>query len=340
MQVPELAPDLGAVVTVGRSTSRTFDFSITPEEGWVNSLTVEGRRYTRALGDQTEPPGYIRVAGRTQRYHAFGRGGLFARPVLAMRMLAAADVGSRSPGFSVGGLYGSSVGLPLSTGLGIGGEMDFPVRGYREGSQFGDRAISGSVEYRQPIALVERGYKLVPAFLDRLWAAAFVDGGAAWCRVRRSAPPASVGSCTVTGVRLTSSPAEAATTFEVGGLSLDAFARSSTVLDRTEIAQEVRDAAYAIIAGKGYTSFGVATAIVRICEAIVRDEHAVLPVSTLLTGQLDIEDLYLSLPCVLGAGGIDRVLVPELSDEELAGLRASAIAVQETASSIGLNPAH
>jgi hypothetical protein len=45
----------------------------------------------------------------------------------------------------------------------------------------GDRAISGSVEYRQPIALVERGYKLVPAFLDRLWGAAFVDGGAAWC---------------------------------------------------------------------------------------------------------------------------------------------------------------
>jgi hemolysin activation/secretion protein len=98
-----------------------------------------------------------------------------------MRVLAAADVGSRSPGFSVGGLYGGSPGLPLSTGLGIGGELDFPVRGYREGSQFGDRAISGSVEYRQPIALVERGYKLVPAFLDRLWAAAFVDGGAAWC---------------------------------------------------------------------------------------------------------------------------------------------------------------
>jgi hypothetical protein len=37
------------------------------------------------------------------------------------------------------------------------------------------------VEYRQPIALVERGYRLVPAFLDRLWAAGFVDGGTAWC---------------------------------------------------------------------------------------------------------------------------------------------------------------
>ncbi|WP_420129422.1 hypothetical protein [Longimicrobium sp.] len=178
---PELAPDLGAVLTVGRSTARGFDFSISQEEGWTNSLTVEGRRYTRALGDQTEPPGYIRVAGRSQRYDAFGRGGLFARPVLAMRVLAAADVGSRSPGFFVGGLSGGGIGLPLSTGLGIGGELDFPVRGYAEGAQVGDRAISGSVEYRQPIALVERGYKLVPAFLDRLWGAAFVDGGTAWC---------------------------------------------------------------------------------------------------------------------------------------------------------------
>jgi hypothetical protein len=180
-QLPELAPDLGAVVTVGRSTARAFDFSISQEEGWLNSLTVEGRRYTRALGDQTEPPGYIRIAGRSQRYDTFGRGGVFARPVLAMRVLAAADVGSRSPGFSVGGLYGGAVGSPLGTGLGIGGELDFPVRGYSEGAQYGDRAISGSIEYRQPIALVERGYKLIPAFLDRMWASAFVDGGAAWC---------------------------------------------------------------------------------------------------------------------------------------------------------------
>jgi hypothetical protein len=179
--LPELAPDLGAVLTVGRSTARGYDFSISQEEGWTNSLTVEGRRYTRALGDQANPPGYIRVAGRSQRFDAFGRGGAFARPVLAARVLAAADVGSRSPGFSVGGLYGGGIGGPLSTGLGIGGELDFPVRGYAEGAQFGDRAVSGSVEYRQPIALVERGYKLVPAFLDRVWAAAFVDGGAAWC---------------------------------------------------------------------------------------------------------------------------------------------------------------
>ncbi|HEX6040516.1 hypothetical protein [Longimicrobium sp.] len=177
---PELAPDVGAVLTVGRSTMRTYEFSVTPEEGWLTAVTVEGRRYTRALTPGEDVRGYVRVAGRTQAFRPLPWGG-FARHVLAARVLAAADVGSRSPGFSVGGLYGGGVGAPLSAGLGIGGELDFPVRGYGEGAQFGDRAVAGSVEYRFPIALVERGYRLVPLFLDRVWGTAFADGGAAWC---------------------------------------------------------------------------------------------------------------------------------------------------------------
>lgn len=177
---PEFVPEVGAVLTVGRSTARGFDFSISPEEGWTNSFTVEGRRFTRTLGDATEPQGYVRLAGRSLRYDHFGRTG-FARPVLATRVMAAADVGSRSPGFSVGGLTASGVGSPLGAGTGIGGELDFPVRGYPQAAQLGDRAVAATVEYRHPIALVERGYRLVPAFVDRLWGAAFADGGAAWC---------------------------------------------------------------------------------------------------------------------------------------------------------------
>jgi dipeptidyl aminopeptidase/acylaminoacyl peptidase len=178
--VPDLAPDAGAVLTLGRSTVRAFEFSVTPEEGWLNAVTVEGRRYTRELEGSPDVRGYVRVAGRTQAYRPLPWGG-FARHVVAGRLLAAADVGSRSPGFSVGGLYGGGIASPLAAGLGIGGELDFPVRGYAEGSQYGDRAVSGSLEYRFPIALVERGYRLVPAFLDRVWGTAFADGGAAWC---------------------------------------------------------------------------------------------------------------------------------------------------------------
>jgi L-lactate dehydrogenase len=108
----------------------------------------------------------------------------------------------------------------------------------------------------------------------------------------------------------------------VGGMPLEAFAPGG--VDRDEVAKEVRTAAYAIVGGKGYTSWGVATAVVRICEALVRGEHAVLPVSTLLTGEFGIEGVYLSLPCVLGASGVERVLTPELDADEMTALRASA----------------
>lgn len=114
----------------------------------------------------------------------------------------------------------------------------------------------------------------------------------------------------------------------VGGLPLDRFSAPGQVPDHDEVARDVRDAAYAIIGGKGYTSFGVATAIVRICEAICRDERSVLPVSTLLTGEFGLEDVYLSLPCVVGKEGIHRVLSPALSDDEATALRASAELLQ------------
>ncbi|MDB5684560.1 MAG: lactate dehydrogenase [Sphingomonas bacterium] len=114
----------------------------------------------------------------------------------------------------------------------------------------------------------------------------------------------------------------------IGGLDLDGFESGGERLDRVIVAGEIRDAGYKIIAGKGHTSFGVATAIVRICETIVRDERTVLPVSTLLTGQFGIADLYLSLPCILGAGGVDRILLPDLSDGEQAALLSSAAALR------------
>jgi L-lactate dehydrogenase len=128
-------------------------------------------------------------------------------------------------------------------------------------------------------------------------------------------------------------------TLRIGGVSLPHWTAPDKEPDHEGIARRVRDAAYAIIAGKGYTSFGVATAIVRICEAVVRDEHAVLPVSTLLTGQLGMEGLYLSLPCLLGANGIERVIVPDLSTDEHAAMHRSATVLRNAVSSVDLKPA-
>lgn len=118
----------------------------------------------------------------------------------------------------------------------------------------------------------------------------------------------------------------------VGGQTLDQFAPRA--LDGAQLARGVRDAGYKIISGKGYTSFGIATAAARICEAIVRDERVVLPVSTLLTGQFGLADLYLSLPCIVGAGGSEQVLVPSLSEIETAALLRSAGVIRDALAAI------
>ena len=62
--------------------------------------------------------------------------------------------------------------------------------------------------------------------------------------------------------------------------------------------QEVRDSAYHIIERKGATYYGVAVAVKRIAEAIVKNEHAVLPISSLMQGEFGLSDLCLSIRCV------------------------------------------
>ncbi|PZO00621.1 MAG: L-lactate dehydrogenase [Alphaproteobacteria bacterium] len=115
----------------------------------------------------------------------------------------------------------------------------------------------------------------------------------------------------------------------IAGLKMDQFCEIGQVPDLAALATEVRTAGPRIVDGKGYTSFGVATAIVRICEVILRNERAVLPVSTLLTGQYGITDICLSLPCILGAGGVEKILSPDLSETEITALRASAAVLQK-----------
>lgn len=128
----------------------------------------------------------------------------------------------------------------------------------------------------------------------------------------------------------------AQSTVRVGGLALAHFGKPVGAADFETIAVGVRDAGYRIIAGKGYTSFGIATAIVRICEAIVRDEQAILPVSTLLTGEMGLCDLCLSLPCIIGTNGVERILELDLPADELGSLHASAAALSGAAKVMGL----
>lgn len=120
----------------------------------------------------------------------------------------------------------------------------------------------------------------------------------------------------------------------VAGVPIGEFvAQQGGTLDaeaKADLTEQVRNAAYEIIERKGMTNYAIALAATEIVEAVLRDEHSVLPVSTLATGQYGIDDVYLSLPCVLDRGGIREVVEPVLSDEEREGLQASAAVLDES----------
>jgi L-lactate dehydrogenase len=103
-----------------------------------------------------------------------------------------------------------------------------------------------------------------------------------------------------------------------------------------EIFEATRDAAYQIIERKGATYYAVAAGLLRIVEAILRDQSTVLSVSSLICDYYGIDDIYLSLPTVVGRGGVERTLRLALSAEEASGLRRSADLLRETIASLDL----
>jgi L-lactate dehydrogenase len=116
----------------------------------------------------------------------------------------------------------------------------------------------------------------------------------------------------------------------IAGTPLLDYRAPGVELDFDDLLRRVRRAAPDIIERKGYTSFAIASCVVRICEAILRDEHTVLPVSTMMAGQYGIEGIYMSLPCIVGRAGVERVIALPLDEAEQNGLRASADVLRRT----------
>ena len=92
--------------------------------------------------------------------------------------------------------------------------------------------------------------------------------------------------------------------------------------------RETRKDAYKIISGKGATYYGIATALTHIVETIMRDSKKIIPLSTVLTDQFGLENVALSLPCILGRNGVDRVIDLPLSPDELTALSTSATIIR------------
>ncbi len=94
--------------------------------------------------------------------------------------------------------------------------------------------------------------------------------------------------------------------------------------DTDEIAQTVKNSAYEIISRKKATYYGIAMSVKRICEAIVRDEKSILPISSMLHGEYGISDISLSMPAIVGKNGVETLVPIQLNEDEAKRLKESA----------------
>lgn len=114
----------------------------------------------------------------------------------------------------------------------------------------------------------------------------------------------------------------------VSGIPLDDFCEMRGHFDHEEamdrIAEKVKDSAYEIISKKHATYYGIAMAVKRICECIVRDEKSILPISSIQHGNYGMEGIALSMPAVIGLHGVETHVPVSLDEEETELLKRSA----------------
>jgi L-lactate dehydrogenase len=125
----------------------------------------------------------------------------------------------------------------------------------------------------------------------------------------------------------------------IGGVPIDEYCKvchkCEFPVQRQEIAKTVRDSAYHIIDYKGSTFYAIGLSLVRITGAILRDEHSVMTVSVHMDGEYGLHDVSLSVPCVVGRQGVERIIAARLSPEEEAAFMASAAVLGKAMAAIG-----
>ena len=125
----------------------------------------------------------------------------------------------------------------------------------------------------------------------------------------------------------------------VSGIDLDGFCNSVNGAcekhDLDEIYQEVKESAYKVIERKGATYYAIALAATRIVEAIIKNQHSVLPVSCYIENHYGLSDICLGIPAILGSNGIEKVLDIPLNAEESEKLTTSAKTLKQVIKDIG-----
>lgn len=116
----------------------------------------------------------------------------------------------------------------------------------------------------------------------------------------------------------------------IAGTPFDEYCESAGIsLDVEAIADRVRNAGAEVIKKKHATYYAIASSVCRIVYAIIKDEHAVLPVSTVECGSYGLENVSIGLPSIVNAEGINKVLTLRLSDDEKKKLSDSAATLKE-----------
>ncbi|MDO4562450.1 MAG: L-lactate dehydrogenase [Clostridia bacterium] len=124
----------------------------------------------------------------------------------------------------------------------------------------------------------------------------------------------------------------------IAGLTMPEYCDACGKCNRGEIyslAETVKSAAYDIIKKKGATYYAIALSVARIAEAIVNDENSILTVSGVLYGEYNLKDVSLSVPMVVGEGGIQRIVEIPFNKEEMSALAKSAETIRASLKEVG-----
>jgi len=195
-----LDPDddlIGARITTLFNTAHAYPFSLSAEDGITVQLGAR-QRWDRSRSSGVNSQGdTLRFDGGEREFTAWSAGYLalgrvaFANAVLAVRASALLRDGPGATTHGVGGTSGGS--LPLGGVAETGTAQFLPVRGFPAGARRGTRAWSATAELRVPVALLAFKPRPLPFYLDRLGAAAFVDGGDASCAADEPCNPEQLG---------------------------------------------------------------------------------------------------------------------------------------------------
>ena len=127
----------------------------------------------------------------------------------------------------------------------------------------------------------------------------------------------------------------------IAGMHLDDFVAVHgtplTAAERAQIDDQVRRAAYHIIAGKGATYYGIGSAVARLLDVILHDQRAVLTICCRIERVPEFAGITFALPHLVGGRGVLATIAPQLDDDERASLRDSARVLREATGSLRLS---